>query len=167
MSIIKRIKNIIYEPNTYIAIVIGALFGGISGCLVGLFSGGFIGYELKICSECPTYLFGFNIGFVDLNMVVGAIIGGVIGAALGGSVTGLVTTVHIYRNSRLPKTLSNKNIKEVLLKSLWISIEISIGIILGAIIGSLESPGIGLAVGALIGTALMLLITTLENRTKK
>lgn len=167
MSIIKRIKKIIYNPNNYIAVVIGALVGGVSGCAVGLFSGGIIGYEFKICSECPTHLFGFNIGFVDLNTAMGAIIGGVIGAAVGGAITGLVTTFHIYRKPDFPKILTNDNIKEVLIGSLWISFELAIGIILGAIIGSLKSPGIGSTIGALIGMALMLLITIWENRTKK
>ncbi|MFO2977215.1 hypothetical protein SCO70_06600 [Legionella pneumophila serogroup 3] len=167
MSIFKTIKNIIYNPNVYIAVVIGALFGGVSGGAVGLFSGGFIGRSFKICMDCPNQLLGLNIGVFDLNMVAGAIIGVVIGAALGGVITGLITSFHVYRKPHLPKTVSRDNIHEVLISALWISIEISIGIILGAVIGSLNSPGIGSATGALIGIILMLLTTIWENRAKK
>ncbi|HAT1772320.1 TPA: hypothetical protein RG395_002261 [Legionella pneumophila] len=167
MSVIKTIKNIIYNPNVYIAVVVGALLGGVSGGASGLFSGGFMGRAFQICMECPNQLLGFNIGIFDLNMVAGAIIGVVIGAALGGAITGLVTTFHVYRKPNLPKTVSRDNIHEVLISSLWISIEISIGMILGSAIGSLKEPGIGSAIGALIGIILMLLATFWENKVKK
>ncbi|HFF3084616.1 hypothetical protein [Legionella pneumophila] len=117
--------------------------------------------------ECPNQLFGFNIGIFDLNMVARAIIGVVIGAVFGGAITGLVTTFHVYRKPHLPKTVSRNKIHEVLISSLWISIEISFGIILGAAIGSLKEPGIGAAIGALIGIILMLLTTFWENKVKK
>ncbi|CEG56354.1 hypothetical protein [Legionella fallonii] len=166
MSIIKHIKSfftkilsIINNPNIYVAAIIGSLIGILTGGVVGVFSGGFIGYAYKVCSGCMTPLFDVN-----PDITVGVLIGGVIGAALGGVITGLITVYKIHKRTLQLLNLSPENISAVMLNAFWISIELSIGMGLGAIIGSLKLPGIGSAVGALMGMALMLFTSTLEKK---
>ncbi|MCL9683452.1 hypothetical protein [Legionella maioricensis] len=161
-NIINKLLNFINNPNIYVAAIVGALVGLLTGGAVGLFSGGFIGYAFKICNGCAAPLFDIN-----PDITVGGIIGGVLGAAIGGVITGGVTVYKVHKKTRQLSSLSSENIPEVLFGAFWISIEISIGMGLGAIIGSLKLPGIGSALGALMGTSLILFTSTLENKNER
>ncbi len=158
-STITNILGIINNPNIYVAAIVGTLTGILIGGAVGVFSGGFIGYAYKICSGCMAPLFNVN-----PDITIGGAIGGVVGAALGGVITGLITIYKIHKKTLQLPNLSPENISGVILNAFWISIELAIGIGLGAIIGSLKLPGVGSAVGALMGLALMLFTSTLEKK---
>lgn len=158
-NIINKLQYVINNPSIYVAALVGAVVGILTGGVVGLFSGGFIGYAFKICNGCAAPLFDIN-----PDITVGAIIGVVLGAAIGGIITGGVTVYKVHKKTHQLPSLSSENIPEVLFGSFWVSIEMSIGMGLGAIIGSLKLPGIGSALGALMGTGLMLFTSTLENK---
>ena len=158
----KRIKKIIYNPNIYVAAVVGVAAGLGMGGAVGAFAGGFIGYTLKLCTVCMANPWG-----IDPNIILGAGIGFVAGAVVGGGVTGLITIYKIYNKSPKLPVLSRTNIPEVLWSSLRVGVEVAIGMGLGAIIGSLKMPGYGTIAGAVIGVLLMLLTTSLERKPKK
>lgn len=163
----KLIEDIISTPNIYVSLVVSTLIGGAFGVLAGMVSGGFIGYGLHIDYEYPTMLFGYDIHLINFNALIGAGVGAVAGAIAGGGGVGFLTTLHIYRNASLPQTLTNETIQIVLKKAAWISFELSIGILVGGVIGSLKMPGVGTAVGAIIGALLMLVATFLESSYQK
>jgi len=165
MSTLKRIKNIIRRiqyvtnnPNIYVAAVVGTLAGGITGAVVGLISGGFIGYEFKISAGCIAPLFNLN-----PDIIAGSIIGIVIGAALGGVISGSVTIYKIHKKTHQLQRLSAENMSGALFAAFCISIEMVIGMGLGAVIGSFASPGIGTALGSLLGIIIMIFATFLER----
>ena len=140
------------NPNVYIAALICGLVGLGVGGAVGAFSGGFIGYSLKLLGNCITLPWG-----LDPSMSLGVILGLGIGAGIGAVIIGLFTTYNIYINTRSHTSFSKETTHKILLSSLGFSIELATGMALGAIIGSLKEPGYGSIVGALIGLIIMIL----------
>lgn len=163
-SIIEKINKIIDNPITYLALVIGALTGGVHGAGVGVVAGGLYGHAYLDCTQCFPHMLGLNIFFIEQNIVGGVFSGLLIGALLGGLVISLLTTALVLKQTHLPSVIGNHNIREVIIIILWIALELSIGIVLGGIVGSLQSPGVGAVLGALFGLMLIGLTRVIEKR---
>lgn len=153
------IKNIINNPNTYVAASVGTLVGLFTGGAVGLFSGGFLGYQSKICNDCIPSVFS-----ITPDIIIGGIIGIVLGGLIGGVISGIITIYKMHNKTLQLPILSPENIRSILFNAFWISAEVSIGMGLGAIIGSLKAPGIGSILGAFMGIMLMLFTSTIEKK---
>jgi hypothetical protein len=154
--------NIVYSPNIYVALVIGALVGGFFGSMIGMFSGAYIGSEYNVCADCPSVFLGRSLEGVDLNKLFGAVSGSMMGTFSLGNATCLATIFHTYNNRKLSKTLSHDNIHLLFKFCFLISLELSAGALIGAIILNLFFPGIGAMLGATIGFVIMFILTTFQ-----
>ena len=153
--VIRLVKLVIDSPVTYLALVVGAIVGGVLGGIAGVLSGALYGHATIDCTECLPHLLGFKIFFIEQNMTGGTLLGVIIGALLGGLVISLLTLFLCLKKHTLPATLGADNIRDVIVIVLWTALELSIGIVLGAVIGSLQLPGLGSLVGALLGLILI------------
>ena len=161
MIIKKFVFKFIYNPNFYIAALIGGLVGLVVGGGVGALSGGFIAYNLQFLGSCVTLSWG-----IDPNIILGIIVGIEIGAGIGAVIIALLTISKIYKDTQSFSVLLNKNTQEILLHSLGFSFELATGMAVGAIIFSLKSPGYGTIVGAFIGLIIMLLKSIFKSLIK-
>ncbi|KTD06382.1 hypothetical protein Lgra_3159 [Legionella gratiana] len=155
------IEQLVRNPNLYVALVVSALLGGISGGIIGFVSGGFIGQSFSLCNSCSGCVLNLN-----PVIMVGALLGLIAGILLGGGITIAITLFKIYKKTKNYPVLSSDNIAQVLSASFWINLEIIIGMGLGAIIGSLKSRGIGTLTGAALGL-LIIWMTSTFNPSKK
>lgn len=141
----------------YVAFTIGIMPGVYAGGAIGLFSGIHLGPLLGVCVGAAP-LFG-----IHLDCIVGALVGLVLGVILGSLLTGGIAVYKVQKKTKPSQQISPDNINEILLSGLGIALETSIGMSIGAIIGSLKSPGIGTLIGAITGTALILITKPIKK----